>query len=1081
MAFNNIDELRTKQVSVPAGGVSSTGAAPVQTSTSQEPLLKMNNSSQQGADLNEGDGSVTQQASLGEEYARLKEKELAGTLTPEEKIELAKLEEYNKKSQDEYESEAKQVSNVPPEKAKKYQEYGKLMVKGGTEYEKTSRVMDKFLSETDTKYQSLKTENEKRRYRDGLITDLQKVVNPNIKNSNLTKGQRKQGLIKIAIIYIMAAADKTSVNTILSLGQDKLDERIDNAKKTMSEAIFKQANLRDKTLSAEQKIDNLAEMMLSSDDDYAKITDPKLKKQYKDKWIAETVSDQLHMNITAEDMNTPQMKIFKEAYIEILTSLQDKGTDKSFSQLPPKDQAEIIHGVIAKNKDKIKSYSPDMQTELEVLDARCNIIMEMNKQRVSERDIYEALKNKKDLSIAEKELLAYYKDVQSYSGGNALLNQPARMTSDIGLSILTGKPAKNIQDKQYEYATKNFSAEDFVNGHKDSKMNEFIHDNIYGVQSKNKKYLSGAEKINNMIDFIMSKTNMSRDEVIKQLEVCGYISETDCEALVANSFAQKDGKVGAIAASIVRNHPNSNRKNLENDLTTFASGLSKAEATSYSTNQYTIDDAKKDPTTLLPFQTGLNANTGLSNSDRWEITESVASSTPREYASLFTKSLIQTGNADQQLEYSNFAKNTNNAAIAEGVAAAEQYVDESVKAKYSQNVDAMMKNFEGTPEYNNIQTARETGKTSYETQNGVSTNDRVDYSAKSEKSSKSNGNSVNSSASSSSSTATSSSSQTAAKARNVAASASTVTLSSEGQKSVQQLQTLVAQLSAQQSKQSKEQVLAQLERIITKIQDDAKAQNTKKLEQAKKAEAAELAQKEEELKKADEKGQILQEKVDAALSEENPQALEAATNELLEDFEQEVQKQSVSGIPQEIITQFKEASGDIAKIYDIVQKNLSGDMQNQFMAHLAKAKPYLVKDFITAYKNDPAVLKQLIELNPSLMSMLEPDTLISCGFNAKDIIEHGDKNSLSRMFYDLAREGSSAKSTLNVFYEAMGIKPDNDLSASEVVKKNDLSNVPGSDEWFAANFGGSGSSVVSNYKFDGGTAQDLTRKYFRWT
>ena len=171
-------------------------------------------------------------------YAEIKLKIRKGeALTPEEQKIFDQINEAPKDSKEKAEQSDNGASinkkeQIPPEVKQKYGEYKELEDQGGTEYEKTSRILDKYLSENDEGYQALKEklantkdkrqklalEKQLQAKRDKIIHDWQAVVNPDIENKDLSLNDRKRGIREIGKIFAYAGAngikDETQLNDL---------------------------------------------------------------------------------------------------------------------------------------------------------------------------------------------------------------------------------------------------------------------------------------------------------------------------------------------------------------------------------------------------------------------------------------------------------------------------------------------------------------------------------------------------------------------------------------------------------------------------------------------------------------------------------------------------------------------------------------------------------------------------------------------------------------------------------------------------------------------------------------------------
>ncbi len=441
-------------------------------------------------------------------------------------------------------------------------------------------------------------------------------------------------------------------------------------------------------------------------------------------------------------------------------------------------------------------------------------------------------------------------------------------------------------------------------------------------------------------------------------------------------------------------------------------------------------DNEQTSACLTNMQTNLFDNTMAFGINKYKTKEDavkihslfvVSENVSSERKSNFTKSMVTTtDDASRQLYYGQEFSKIKDAAVTEGLAAAEQYVDSSVKSQYSKYVDnAIKNNGYSADEVKNINTARETGQTSYER-----------TSPDSESISKTNSTSNSNSASNTSQTTanTTATATVSATANATSDSSQKVKVSTTNSTAVTEMKVLLAQINYEHSIALRDKAIADLERIIDKIQNDQEVRAQKQ---------AELAAKES---KTDE--EIAQAIKDAAAKSVEPQdkTQKEIAKEVIDELEEDEKLEKKYNIPIETIKELQVAQrqGDLSKIYSKLG-SISVDAQKHFIQYLSRKDTATIIGFIRSRSSDKSLIKELCKLNPSLIKVLDPNMLLDCGIVKADIIKYADPHQLSTLFYELAKVGNT--DVLNQFYEVLGYNSDDIDDQSKPV--------PGDDRYFA--------------------------------
>lgn len=936
------------------------------------------------------------------------------------------------------------LSNIPtqpkfsPEKVKVFSEYVQILQADESPEKKALHVMDKYLSTNDANYKALSSEEKEKECKQRL-NELKEFLYPELKNKKGNIRLSNEAAGQVVMLCIGADTDKMSLDQIIEMPSEKIKEKLKNTKKSIYNKIIASADLDNKSLTADQKIDKLAEAILKTDLKYQSLSNVQDKLKYKQEIISSFVSQYFQMDISVKELQNKKLDPVKEVFLEVIKD------DNEFLNAKAQQQAATILGIL----DDKSSDKPETQ----MLVARLTIIANMptDKEHVSEREIFDTLLSKKEkgenLTKAESDLLNYYKEIQTYKGGDKVLNQPADFkTSDVAIAMFTGENVITLGKKRNDYALK--------------------HSDVFEHRVKILAR-GGAEGdvFVDLIDKYAKEHNISFDEAINKLVQDGIIKAEDAEIGHTVGVAKKDTKLigtnTAIAASI--KNPETDGIVKEN-LKLYGDTASKDKINELSTNKsFQMAGAKNNEYTDA-FTSGINTNLNLTNQDRNDIITFAAENSPRDYGSSFTKSMVKTASAEQQLEYSNYFANQENLnpAIAEGLAAAEQYVDASIKKDYSANIDRVQEKYAGTPEYDNIKTARETGQTSYERE-AASANEG------------SEGKSADKS-SSTSSTQTQNASSSSSKATNpqkLQTQVNKLAMSPQTRAIAQQTRALIARLSSLKSENDRLKVANEIADNISRMQKEMleydKKQAVKKEEQAKiqkieEQKAEIIAQKEKEAQLVKELGDIEAGKViEADLSQKAQTACDELEN-----------NPQFASLPPEVKAQIIElrnlAKTDINQFYNRLI-TIKPQAQSLFIKHLMQQDISVVTHFMKYA--DKSVVKQLCEQNPALISTLDKNTLLELGLERDKIIKFAAKDQIAGMMNEL----SKTKDGREQLQEFMNIMDDASVDDSLVAlnsKKYEKSiPLPGSDEWFALRSGFGSNRVRMGQDIDKNVPREL--------
>ncbi|MBP3846850.1 hypothetical protein J6I39_03785 [bacterium] len=450
---------------------------------------------------------------------------------------------------------------------------------------------------------------------------------------------------------------------------------------------------------------------------------------------------------------------------------------------------------------------------------------------------------------------------------------------------------------------------------------------------------------------------------------------------------------------------------------------------------------------IMTFDEALSSSRNILNSDL-----------NKDCKSALSFNMVKTAaSPKEQLNYCESFSTIKDASVTEGLAAAEKFVDASVKSQYSSYVDKAIKNNGySQAEINNINTARETGKTSYERNiEAQSTNSAQPLKSQTKVS-------------------TQQSTVTNISTAQISYSKSTVKLSAANSDLPKQFEQTLLQLQYQTSVAQKEKAMQDLQNIIDKIQNDQEVRAQKQAE-IKAKEASTDEEIAEAIKTADEKSAQTQKTDEEKIANESKESI-GELNEVVETpkIEEVAKKFNISV---DDVKELQEAhrQGDLNTIYTKLG-SISVDAQKKFVQFISRKDTATIIGFIRNRSTDKSLIKELCRLNPNLIKSLDPDLLLDCGIAKADIIKYAGASQLAAMLASQARLGHT--DVLNQFYEALGYNKD-------VSYNNKNAFLPGGDGFYSSyNRQDSSAAIASNTipnrqaSHDGGGSTKPPRFYY---
>lgn len=913
-----------------------------------------------------------------------------------------------------------------------------------TPYQKNSKIIDKYLSEHDSEYQKLTNPRQKREYRDAIIHDFMEAIHP----GNKTQAQRRVIQLEIAKIFVDCEAKGENVRELMAQGPEAIKTRIAQIGEKESAKVsefFDNLELDSeaiKNMKPEDAIYTIGKkLMMATDLDFEKkYPTEKQQREVILKYTKDKIKEFTGLDIDAKHM-TPEQKehLYKFSMVLFEEIKNDMGGDLKKLQMisDPKVQNKILAQVFSKHPGLIEGASKEGKEILNNLKARADIAVCLYKTQdiVTEGDIYNFLKNIKpeDLTQEQKDLLNFYSKIEEMSEGDKelvkkIFSEQATFDSLIGKAAIAGMTPKDyimsqLKDKDGNLLTGEalFKSIERIcqsaNGDKDATtillLNDILTNDLHLQKKDANRFINGLtspEAV--MFDAAKGGRHLAKLMNVKA-ECCTNKKEL-------NDFGN------AIACS-VKVLDNQTVADVYADLDTnvFDDNIT------FGINQYkSVNDA-------------LDISYNIINNDNVADTRK----------SSYTRSLVVTCTDPQrQLTYSNELSQLDNKAVNEGLAAAEPYVDNSVRNQYSQNIDNSITRMEQSGKYSSeeiaqmkkdIQQARETGMTKAETAQAKKTQEEVKTATqKAQQQQKAEQKAQKEALEQKKQTVLNYAKTVIATATASKPKASTSTATSshtqaieDAQKSLNQtLERLAKAQSVAETDRVRRELMMRIEQFQAEVRISQEERDLRIQLSEREVVNALLAES-----AAEEEAQASQEAQEAVAvaTDTEVTAEDGATAEVRSQAEK-------SGLSTEAVQELQNAysSGGLVALYDKAATIVGSKAQEKLLNYISHASSSTLHSFADAHSNNKHVLMTLFKnsKDPYIMQLLirngyASEVLGSGAVSVKDFMAHASAQTVANWLVDLQKTGATY--TLKQAFEHL--QDDSKAMASSLI--------PGSDEW----------------------------------
>ena len=560
-----------------------------------------------------------------------------------------------------------------------------------TPYQKNSKIIDKYLSEHDSEYQKLTNPRQKREYRDAIIHDFMEAIHP----GNKTQAQRRVIQLEIAKIFVDCEAKGENVRELMAQGPEAIKTRIAQIGEKESAKVselFDNLEIDSETIKNMKPEDAIytigKKLMMATDLDFEKkYPTEKQQREVILKYTKDKIKEFTGLDIDAKHMTSEQKEhLYKFSMVLFEEIKNDMGGDLKKLQMisDPKVQNKILAQVFSKHPGLIEGASKEGKEILNNLKARADVAVCLYKTQdiVTEGDIYNFLKNIKheDLTQEQKDLLNFYSKIEEMPEGDKelvkkIFSEQATFDSLIGKAAISGMTPKDYIMSQLKDKSGNLL--------KDEALFKAL-----------EKICQSANGDKDATTILLLKDILTNDLHLQKKDANGFINKlTSPEAVTFD--AAKGGRHLAKLMNVKAECCDNN-----NELASFGNAVKCSVKV---LDNKTVSDiySELETNTFDNYITsGINqfksANDALDISYNIINNDNVADSRKSSY----TRSLVATcTDSQRQLTYSNELSKLDNKAVNEGLAAAEPYVDNSVRSQYSRNIDNSVARMEQSGKY----------------------------------------------------------------------------------------------------------------------------------------------------------------------------------------------------------------------------------------------------------------------------------------------------------------------------------------------------------------------------------------------
>lgn len=924
------------------------------------------------------------------------------------------------------ENNAREIAQITQTKKQAQQEQGvgrkymEVLFSSKKPSEKALEVANIYLSAQDEKYQALKTEQEKKDYIQKIMTEL---------DQHLNNGNSKTNPLDILTLITIADKNNWSPETIISKSNTELKDKIIETQKNEIGKILNKITPDNPQKGMQELAEKI--LILTGDKEISEIKDPKEKGKYINTKIDNFLREKLGISGWKDSTDNGKAALIMITKIFIEQVVEQKGISgiTDFKKLSEKEKALFIQEGINKiiNDPNLgEEYKKILKAILPNIATSIDIVNKINKEKPTNQDMLnylEAQHNKGKLSKEEAELYKYYKNIKEL--GQLDMNAEAQFIGNIIEARLlhNGNMLKHLQAS---IGDKNIFTKEGK-----SEIQKWIDKGVAD---------GDPNQINILKEFLISNHNMTKEEAEKYIKQFNW--NRSLSAAESMAYARGDAEAAAITAKNIDDFGHDQLKEASINFTKKHGAEQLGEegskqyfkmapdshvgAMSYSVNHtFDIETARN-------IFTDVAGDKNVPADRRGRVVQ---------------ESLLTTDDPNRIRAYTNSYKKIPDSTVTEAMAAAAHDTqDSNIREIIESGVNyAIQNNGYSTDEKNRINTALETGNTSY-----LSTSNSSSSSSSSGtgKSSSSQGTSGSRGTSSSHGTSGSNGTSGSSNTPKTGSSSNSSSAQSAAAQARAQAQQDYAQAVTQALQLRKEEALKRLAQITENYQKSVKEREERKAKEAQKTQKTEEQSTNKDYSKFDPEVRKVLEESDRVFESADKTLEIAKIDSALTDAEIAVPADK----REELIQAYQ--SGGAAYLYEKLG-SVSTKYQEQYLHYFAEhastsdlcsfaEKHVGNKNIILALyqrSNNPALLQYLGESNAL-------DLLNKGKIKLEDFLKYASPDTVARYIQSMKEIGNT--DAIKAVVSQLSLKQREETSESVIAEAQNNTPLPGSDEWIRA-------------------------------
>ena len=615
--------------------------------------------------------------------AQLLLREKNGNITKEESQVLAQLRAFEESLKNDGKKVAGEDVSAEVEKIKMVmsEEF-----RNKTNNEKLDVFIEYYLSKTDENFNNL-SNKEKPKYIEEQRKDLLSIVSSDKKLFCKFENQKE---VKDAAL-LLSAAEKSgiSLEEYKNMPQEKLQQIIkQEGQEKLKQVLTLVPPEKLEGKSSKEKIDAYADYFLSvSDDEYNSLENAEDKAAYRKKKFNEFIEKDLHIKNWSNLSEDSQEKYLTYG-LSVLKGLAEEGKSfEDYNNLPLDRKTQfLIKRLKLENNPKNAEIIKNTEEKLDLISE----IQAAGIENPTEKDVYnhlQRLENQGKLTTEQKNLLKEY-----------------NVCKEIGLEIEhehINVSSNNLRAKALGCEVKDYIQDSLKDLNKDN----------YKEYSKIAKEIARGAVVDKSIEDLHQMRNILKEKGLSQKQIDDLIPAKFYNRLQAKGLAHNDGKLVAKAIDSAMQSKDTRSKEItENTVEISAKYLKDDELVTVG------ETAIQHEPLVKPFAKSINNREYITKEAAANVSQKILSSDNVSNASkaVFTKDFVTeaaVNGAEEQVYFGKVLSTIDNPAVTEGLAAASNSVDSSVRAQYNSYVDSAAKNY-SLEQQATIRSAQQSGEVS---------------------------------------------------------------------------------------------------------------------------------------------------------------------------------------------------------------------------------------------------------------------------------------------------------------------------------------------------------------------------------